>query len=907
MSIVPQKDFNYLAQQSIEKLNMTIAGMTSLMSDIDNKVAAMESQNWFQRMVKTVSGKNKLTREEIKENHDKLNMYMAEAISALYDNGYMHQEVIMSLGTKINELYMDHCQFKQIFHAFVEKLNEKIVSIDNFHMLTTEINQGVYNTVVPMGAICKILSQLDERTLKDQRKLDIIKRSLADQGIINHIPVELSVLLKSILEIPVDEAGQVYLELQVICDNFFANIMMGIMERYHFRPNMEREMLNKDVLIKKIMEENSLDADKKLTLTNIYDNFLENKIDINSGLFTRASAPVTAFISSAESLHSIEKVQINTSCEEAERLYMECKMDEAFELFKESAESGNPRAMFFLSEFYENQYGHVPKDTKKAMQWRRKGYESGDMLASLHMAYTMPKESNERRMLIDKYFGEIFQSANDGDAFAQYQLAKIFFEGYESMQDEKEGLRWLEKSAKEGFWAAIDDIGDVFYSDEEADEEDGRIAVQWFEKGMEKGYSHSYCKMAYCFLMGIGVCENKLRALELFKEAYELGCGDAAWMIGIMYYRGDGVHVDDKQVFQWFRRSAELGCAEGQSNLGDCYYYGKGTQQDWSAAKHWYKLASDGGNDDATVQLGDVAMEENDDVQAVAWFRMAAERGYADAQNRLGLCYDNGTGVEQDAYEAFKWYQKAAEQENKAALYNLGLCYFNGDAVPENTSKAMELFLKSYKLGSGEAAKVIGVMYRDGQGVQCDAAQALYWFQRSAEMGCMEGQSCLGDCYYRGVGVEGDYEAAKHWYQLASNDGYDYATTQLGILAKEEKRYMLAVKYFRTAAENGYADAQYRLGECYYEGEGVEKDAGKALDCYMKAAEQEHAVAQFVIGMWYEYGEYVNKDLETARKWYERSAENGLDIAKQHLEEEEGIIDGIFRGLGNFIGYFLDD
>ena len=41
---------------------------------------------------------------------------------------------------------------------------------------------------------------------------------------------------------------------------------------------------------------------------------------------------------------------------------------------------------------------------------------------------------------------------------------------------------------------------------------------------------------------------------------------------------------------------------------------------------------------------------------------MAAEQGHAQAQYRLGICYDEGSGVEEDEDEAVKWYWKAAEQ-----------------------------------------------------------------------------------------------------------------------------------------------------------------------------------------------------------------------------------------------------
>ena len=76
MNTITAEDINYLSQQSSDRINMILAGMTALMNDTNSKVSAMESQNWFKRMVRTVTGKNKMTQAEIEQNHDKLNAYM---------------------------------------------------------------------------------------------------------------------------------------------------------------------------------------------------------------------------------------------------------------------------------------------------------------------------------------------------------------------------------------------------------------------------------------------------------------------------------------------------------------------------------------------------------------------------------------------------------------------------------------------------------------------------------------------------------------------------------------------------------------------------------------------------------------------------------------------------------------
>ena len=65
-------------------------------------------------------------------------------------------------------------------------------------------------------------------------------------------------------------------------------------------------------------------------------------------------------------------------------------------------------------------------------------------------------------------------------------------------------------------------------------------------------------------------------------------------------------------------------------------------------------------------------------LEAVKWYRMAAENGHVKAQYNLGVIYYKGQGIEQDYNEAIKWYRKAAEQGYTQSQTILGLMYSKG-------------------------------------------------------------------------------------------------------------------------------------------------------------------------------------------------------------------------------------
>ena len=75
------------------------------------------------------------------------------------------------------------------------------------------------------------------------------------------------------------------------------------------------------------------------------------------------------------------------------------------------------------------------------------------------------------------------------------------------------------------------------------------------------------------------------------------------------------------------------------------------------------------------LEKGNTTFEAQKFESAVQYYTRAAELGNAEAQYKLGCCYETGTGVEQDLNEAEFWFRKAAEQgyeKSKAALERLG-------------------------------------------------------------------------------------------------------------------------------------------------------------------------------------------------------------------------------------------
>ena len=131
----------------------------------------------------------------------------------------------------------------------------------------------------------------------------------------------------------------------------------------------------------------------------------------------------------------------------------------------------------------------------------------------------------------------------------------------------------------------------------------------------------------------------------------------------------------------------------------------------------------------------------------------------------------------------------------------------------------------------------------------CDAAR-----------GCRTGMGCcgrgsrpsnLGGMYDQGLGVPQDAAEAVGWY--------------------------------RRAAEQGVARAQYNLGGMYREGRGVPQDAAGAVAWYRRAAEQGHVHAQYNLGGMYAEGRAVPPDAVEAHMWLTIAASRSTGAEREQI------------------------
>lgn len=277
---------------------------------------------------------------------------------------------------------------------------------------------------------------------------------------------------------------------------------------------------------------------------------------------------------------------------------------------------------------------------------------------------------------------------------------------------------------------------------------------------------------------------------------------------------------DEVEKFKWFKCSAEL--LEPGLNKQDSikqtainYACGRGTEKDIAKAEEWLaKLDEQTANSarmeiskitgesswlkqaaetspQAMIEMAENFVQENDFVNALKWYKKAAQKGSPDAMSLVGDIYYIGEdGIEQNYAEAFYWYSRAARRDYNMARIKCALMFYRGRGV----EKDLELAFKEFDKISWTQEKFFGPfrfnsvaryyaaqMSENGEGCAEDPAETLERYKIAGGLERIQPYESprripkaiykVADAYFLGEGARQNFAKARHFYEKTFSKG----------------------------------------------------------------------------------------------------------------------------------------
>jgi len=180
-------------------------------------------------------------------------------------------------------------------------------------------------------------------------------------------------------------------------------------------------------------------------------------------------------------------------------------------MIRSAADQGNAFAqnsvgvLYLLGE-------HYPRDVDEAARWFRKSAEQEDGAGEcgLGTCYSMGwgVERDPKSAMVCYQ-----RSAIHGDLMGQFQFGNCLLFGKGTEKNIAEGIRWIEKSAKQGMQDAVGELGLIYMAGLYGVPKDRVKGMAWIQKGAAAGIVECMTVLGECYENGV-IVKKDIRAAK---------------------------------------------------------------------------------------------------------------------------------------------------------------------------------------------------------------------------------------------------------------------------------------------------------------------------------------------------------------------------------------------------------
>ena len=264
------------------------------------------------------------------------------------------------------------------------------------------------------------------------------------------------------------------------------------------------------------------------------------------------------------------------------QLYNKKNYEEAYNAMVSQVKRGNVPAMFELAKMYQSGLC-VDKDDKKMNLLYKKALEG-----YLKLEEKTPSD------------------------FYEYQIGRIYTLETEN-QDMGKAIEWFENSAENGNKFAMFSLANIYYYGNGTDV-DYFKAFNYYKESADKGCTHSYYRLGYMFRNGMGCVKNTkesdvwfAKMISLYSSDKKLQNGFNCYRLGQLYEKGWGTEIDFEKAKEYYLIASKDENSNAEFALARIYFK-EGNEEE---CLKYVELAEEHGNEYAREWYENVKAYQN--------------------------------------------------------------------------------------------------------------------------------------------------------------------------------------------------------------------------------------------------------------------------------------------------------
>lgn len=162
----------------------------------------------------------------------------------------------------------------------------------------------------------------------------------------------------------------------------------------------------------------------------------------------------------------------------------------------------------------------------------------------------------------------IKEAASKGGIKAQALLGNLYDQGNGVEINDAKAVNWWKKSAQQGNPFAQYDLAMAYHEGKGGLKKSSKKAVEWFRKSAEQGEMRSQYNLGIAYYNGLGVKKDRAQAMEWFQKAAAQDNADAQYILAAGYKDGiGGLKKDVVMSYVWLARAVKNGHKDAKRDI----------------------------------------------------------------------------------------------------------------------------------------------------------------------------------------------------------------------------------------------------------------------------------------------------------------------------------------------------
>jgi len=245
----------------------------------------------------------------------------------------------------------------------------------------------------------------------------------------------------------------------------------------------------------------------------------------------------------------------------------------------------------------------LPEARKVRIRELSGAWLAGDINAAVKLGHILEEGVDQTVPDTVQAFEIFLLAAEEGNAQAQYEVARYLRHGLAGIQDLDAAIQWYESAAEQGHADSWAELGHLIIERKDG-EANSIMGIEYFKQAAELGSTDAQFYLGSAYMDGSVVEVDRSESIYYLEMAAQGGNVQAMRGLFHLYANAQSPNANSEKALVYAQKLAEMGDPDGMFQLAMAYTMGTLTPRDPALAEYWLEEAAKSNDVQALYLIG---------------------------------------------------------------------------------------------------------------------------------------------------------------------------------------------------------------------------------------------------------------------------------------------------------------